>query len=186
MILCLMTGGIAWPRCSLLARRGVGGIQAAYRRMTARLCAGRLMREAACGDALPGAVVAVALPTASGPVGTQGPLPARHCPRCRSGLRQRGQCREVFRGGTVTTAIPASAARCLFLERVEGPWCCTAPGPRRNCYTICRPQCCAGLLKSARPPDTRAGCGDRGCVTGDHLPIDVLRYPGSRRTPGRS
>jgi hypothetical protein len=24
-------------------------------------------------------------------------------------------------------------------QRMEGPWCRTAPGPRRNCYTICRP-----------------------------------------------
>ena len=27
-------------------------------------------------------------------------------------------------------------------------------------------------------------CGDRGCLTGDHLTIDVLRYPGSRLRPG--
>jgi hypothetical protein len=25
------------------------------------------------------------------------------------------------------------------VERVEGPWRRTAPRPRRNCYTICRP-----------------------------------------------
>lgn len=31
----------------------------------------------------------------------------------------------------------------------------------------------------------RAGCGDRGCVTGDHLPIRGLRYPsGVRPRPG--
>lgn len=55
-----------------------------------------------------------------------------------------------------------------------------APGPRRNYYTIDRP------CQSASPlfPPTRSRCcreyGDRGCSTGDHLAIDVLRYPDPR------
>lgn len=48
---------------------------------------------------------------------------------------------------------------------------------RRNSYTICRPQYCAGLLFPRARPERRRGCGDRECVTGDHLTIDVLRYP---------
>ncbi len=52
-----------------------------------------------------------------------------------------------------------------------------APGPRRNSYTICRPLYCAGLLFPHRPTGGGGLCGDRGCSTGDHLTIDVLRYP---------
>lgn len=59
-----------------------------------------------------------------------------------------------------------------------------APGPRRNCYTICRPWYCAGFLFPQARPRCCRGCGDRGCVTGDHLTIDVLRYPGSDVRPG--
>ncbi len=53
-----------------------------------------------------------------------------------------------------------------------------APGPRRNCYTICRPWNCAGLLFPHAWPDCCQRRGDRGCLTGDHLTNDVLRYPG--------
>lgn len=53
-----------------------------------------------------------------------------------------------------------------------------APGPRRNRYTICRPWYCAGFLFPQTRPRCCRGRGDRGCVTGDHLTIDVLRYPG--------
>lgn len=59
-----------------------------------------------------------------------------------------------------------------------------APGPRRNCYTIYRPWYCAGLLFPPTRPSFCRGCGDRGCLTGDHLTIDVLRYPGSAFRPG--
>jgi hypothetical protein len=40
MILYLMICGIVSLRCSLLARRGVGGIRVGCRRTTVRLCAG--------------------------------------------------------------------------------------------------------------------------------------------------
>ena len=53
-----------------------------------------------------------------------------------------------------------------------------APGPRRTCYTICRPRYCANALFSQTRPERCRGRGDRGCLTGDHLTIDVLRYPG--------
>ncbi len=59
-----------------------------------------------------------------------------------------------------------------------------APGPRRNCYTICRPWYCAGVMFPLTRPRCCRGCGDRGCLTGDHLTIDVLRYPGSDFRPG--
>jgi hypothetical protein len=75
------------------------------------------------------------------------------------------------------------SARSIPQEIVEGPWCGTAPGPRRNCYTICRPWYCAGLLCPQTRPTCCRGCGDRGCLTGDHLTIDVLRYPGLRLPP---
>jgi hypothetical protein len=54
---------------------------------------------------------------------------------------------------------------------------------RRNCYTICRPQYCAGLLPPHTRPRCCRGCRDRGCLTGDHLTIDVLRYPGFEKPP---
>lgn len=59
-----------------------------------------------------------------------------------------------------------------------------APGPRRNCYTICRLRYCVGLLFPRTRPKRCRGRGDRGCSTGDHLTIDVLRYPGSDVHPG--
>ena len=41
------------------------------------------------------------------------------------------------------------------MERVEGPWCRIAPGPRGNSCTICQPSSCAGLLF----PHRRRGIG---------------------------
>ncbi len=38
--------------------------------------------------------------------------------RCLSGVRQCGQCFEVFLGGTVTTAMPTSAARCRIRSAI--------------------------------------------------------------------
>ncbi|CAM5315168.1 hypothetical protein SALBM311S_08866 [Streptomyces alboniger] len=46
----------------------------------------------------------------------------------------------------VETAVRVVCCHLRRVERVEGPWCRMAPGPRRNCYTICRPWYCAGLL----------------------------------------
>jgi hypothetical protein len=43
---------------------------------------------------------------------------------------------------------------------------------------------CAGLLFPQTRPTSCRGCGDRSCLTGDHLTIDVLRYPGSDFRPG--
>ncbi|OKK17176.1 hypothetical protein AMK09_21580 [Streptomyces sp. CB02488] len=43
---------------------------------------------------------------------------------------------------------------------------------------------CAGLLCPLARPSSCRGCGDRGCLTGDHLTIDVLRYPDSKLRPG--
>ncbi|MFI9063867.1 DUF5707 domain-containing protein [Streptomyces sp. NPDC053429] len=64
------------------------------------------------------------------------------------------------------------------MEHVEGPWCQWHQGPEGTTHTICRPWYCAGLPHAH--PGEGGECGDRGCVTGDHLTIDVLRYPDSR------
>lgn len=53
--------------------------------------------------------------------------------------------------------------------------CCT--GAPKDCYTICRFWSCAGLLFPLTRRVRCRVCGDRGCLTGDHLTIDVLRYP---------
>ena len=59
-----------------------------------------------------------------------------------------------------------------------------APGPRRNCYTICRPLVVRGPSVSACPPGGLGGV--RGSLLFDLRPPhyrDVLRYPGSMSPP---
>ena len=82
-------------------------------------------------------------------------------------------------GGVVVVELvdgvgSARGRRPLLSGARRGPGCRT--GTRAPSFQHHLPADCAGLLV----PLARLGgrkCGDRGCVTGDHLPIRGLRYP---------
>ncbi|GGY50146.1 hypothetical protein GCM10010342_41770 [Streptomyces anulatus] len=61
---------------------------------------------------------------------------------------------------------------------------CGTRAPKELLTPSVGPGYCADLLFPLTRPEIRRDCGDRGCLTGDHLTIDVLRYPGSRLRPG--
>ena len=83
-------------------------------------------------------------------------------------------------GGAVVGETRTSQSAChrpSLWNAWRGPGACAAPGPRRNCFAVCRPYCCpvscfrrpdlntvgmrGSRMRDRRPPHCRCSCGTR-------------------------